>query len=81
MVKQLKAAIESQTDGVFSGDVLSGEFSFSAKGFALAGGYSVLGDLVELTVSKKPWLLSCKKIESEIRKYLAEVDAGQSDQA
>ncbi|MCX2454359.1 hypothetical protein OQX61_24020 [Pedobacter sp. PLR] len=70
MVEQLKAAIESQTDGVFRGDVLSGEFSFSARGFELAGGYSISGDLVEVTVSKKPWLLSCRKIESEIRKYL-----------
>lgn len=70
MVEQLKAAIEGQKDGVFNGDVSSGAFSFSASGFALAGAYKVAGDVVEVTVSKKPWLLSCRKIESEVRKYL-----------
>jgi hypothetical protein len=70
MVSQLKAAIESQTNGIFQGDTSSGSFSFTAKGFDLAGNYSIAGDIVDVSVTKKPWLLSCSKIESEIRKYL-----------
>ncbi|MFA4870798.1 MAG: hypothetical protein WC623_21555 [Pedobacter sp.] len=78
MVGQLRAAIEGQTDGVFNGDVSSGAFSFSARGFELAGGYSISGDLVEVRIAKKPWLLSCRKIEAEIRKYLEQADMNSS---
>jgi len=70
MVMQLKKAVEAQADGVFNGDTSAGEFSFSARGFDLAGGYCISGDVIEVSVFKKPWLLSCKKIEAEIRKYL-----------
>lgn len=70
MVSQLKAAIESQTNGIFQGDTSSGSFSFTAKGFGLAGNYNIVGDVIDVNITKKPWLLSCKKIESEIRKYL-----------
>ena len=70
MVNQLKAAIELQTAGIFNGDTTAGQFSFSAKGFMLAGNYSISGNRIEVRITQKPWLLSCKKIESEIRKYL-----------
>ncbi|MES2454193.1 MAG: hypothetical protein V4594_01575 [Bacteroidota bacterium] len=70
MVSQLKAAIESQTNGIYQGDTSAGSFSFTAKGFDLAGNYSISGDTVAVNITKKPWLLSCSKIESEIRKYL-----------
>jgi len=36
----------------------------------LAGNYSISGNRIEVRITQKPWLLSCKKIESEIRKYL-----------
>lgn len=70
MVNQLKIAIESQTDGIFQGDISAGLFSFSAKGFDLAGNYTINGDTVAVQITKKPWLLSCNKIEREIKKYL-----------
>lgn len=72
MLEQLKAAIETQTDGIVQGDTTLGEFSFVATGFQIAGNYSIIGDLIEVQISKKPWLLSCGKIESEIRKYMAD---------
>lgn len=70
MVEQLKAAILAQTDGVFNGDATAGAFSFMAKGFALAGNYTISGDTIDVSITQKPWLLSCRRIESEIRKYL-----------
>jgi hypothetical protein len=70
MVVQLKAAIESQTDGIFQGDSSAGLFSFSAKGFDLAGNYTISGDTIAVNITQKPWLISCSKIEKEIRKYL-----------
>ncbi len=70
MIEQLKSAVEAQTDGLFQGDTSAGEFSFSAKGFELSGDYKINGDNVSVSIIKKPWLLSCRKIESEIRKYL-----------
>ncbi|WGQ10683.1 hypothetical protein QG516_03315 [Pedobacter gandavensis] len=75
MVDQLKAAIEVQTDGLFQGNTLAGEFSFSAKGFKLAGTYRITGDTIQVEITNKPWLLSCRKIEAEIRKYLAEAES------
>jgi hypothetical protein len=70
MVDRLKMAIEAQTAGLFQGNTSAGEFSFSAKGFNLAGNYTISGDMIEVFITKKPWLLSCRKIESEIRNYL-----------
>nr|WP_068890285.1 hypothetical protein [Pedobacter panaciterrae] len=78
MVDQLKAAIEGQTAGLFQGNTSAGAFSFSAKGFKLAGNYSITGDIVQVEVTDKPWLLSCRKIEAEIRKYLDEAESKES---
>lgn len=74
MIQQLQIAIESQTNGLFEGDTTSGLFSFTAKGFELAGNYQINGDLVDLNITKKPWLLSCKRIETEIRTYIEKAE-------
>lgn len=70
MVSKLSSAILSQK-GAFEGDETSGNFSFSAMGFTFAGRYTVNGDEVSVVVTDKPFLVSCSKIESEIRKYIA----------
>jgi hypothetical protein len=70
LVEQLTNAIKVQKEGFFVGDTSSGRFSFLAKGFTLAGSYEIEADRVKVSILKKPWLLSCKKIEAEIIKYL-----------
>lgn len=69
MVSKLEAAILGQ-QGSFQGDETSGEFSFSALGFSFRGNYTVSGDQIAVQVTDKPFLVSCGKIESEIKKYM-----------
>lgn len=70
LVSQLTDAIKAEKEGFFVGDTSSGRFSFLAKGFTLAGSYEIEGDTVKVSIIRKPWLLSCRKIEAEIRKFL-----------
>ena len=70
MVSKLSSAILGQK-GSFQGNESGGNFSFSAMGFAFSGNYSINGDQVSVEITDKPFLVSCSKIESEIKKYIA----------
>ena len=70
LVAQLKSAILSQSNAHFEGDNTTGAFAFTAMGFDIAGNYGINGDTIDVNITDKPFLLSCSKIESEIRKYL-----------
>lgn len=70
LVAQLKSAILSQSKAHFEGDNTTGAFAFTAMGFGIAGNYVIEGDIIEVNITDKPFLVSCSKIESEIRKYL-----------
>lgn len=69
MVSKLEAAILGQ-HGSFQGDETSGVFSFSAVGLSFRGNYLIRGDQISVEVTDKPFLVSCSKIESEIKKYI-----------
>jgi hypothetical protein len=60
----------SQSNAKFEGDNTSGAFAFSAVGFDIAGNYNIIDDIIDVNITDKPFLVSCSKIESEIRKYL-----------
>lgn len=70
LVAQLKSAILSQSNAHFEGDNTTGAFAFTAMGFDIAGNYGINGDIIDVNITDKPFLLSCSKIELEIRKYL-----------
>jgi hypothetical protein len=70
LVSQLKAAILSQGNAQFEGDNTRGAFGFTAMGFDIAGNYDIIGDMINVNITDKPFLVSCSRIESEIRKYL-----------
>jgi hypothetical protein len=59
----------TEAGGRFSGDNASGEFSLSLIG-TLKGSYSVEGQSLNIVISKKPAILSCGRIEKELKKYL-----------
>lgn len=70
LVAQLRSAIMSQSNAHFEGDNTTGAFAFTAMGFDIAGNYGINGDIIEVNITDKPFLVSCSKIESEIKKFL-----------
>jgi len=70
LVAQLKSAILSQSNAHFEGDNTTGAFAFTTMGFDIAGNYGINGDIIEVNITDKPFLVPCSKIESEIKKFL-----------
>lgn len=70
LVTKLRSAILSQSNAQFEGDDTSGVFGLTAMGFDIAGKYTIEGDDIEVNITDKPFLVSCSRIESELRKYL-----------
>ena len=70
LVTQLRSAILSQSNAHFEGDNTTGAFAFTAMGFDIAGNYGINGDIIDVNITDKPFLVPCSKIESEIRKFL-----------
>jgi hypothetical protein len=56
--------------GKFSGDVAGGEFSLSAGMISVKGSYAIDGSRLNIVITRKPVMISCSRIEKEIRKYL-----------
>jgi hypothetical protein len=55
-----------RTGGAFNGDAVQGTFRAKSPLGSIEGAYQVVGDQIALTISKKPFLLSCRKIEKEL---------------
>jgi hypothetical protein len=61
----------------FEGDTRSGTFSGKSSFLgAVEGEYEINGDEVTIKITSKPFLISCKVLESKIREYFeqAKVD-------
>lgn len=56
--------------GKFAGDENQGNFEGSTILGKFEGTYSILGDDIEINISKKPFLVSCNKIQEEFEKAL-----------
>ena len=50
-----------------TGDTSSGKFS----GSGVEGTYKVVGDSVEITIEKKPFIVPMSLVESKVRKFFA----------
>jgi hypothetical protein len=55
--------------GSFNGDENEGEFSLPLIG-NLKGSYSIDSSTLNVNIQKRPMLLSCGRIEKELRRYL-----------
>ncbi len=73
LVEKLSEAVLS-SGGKFTGDVTNGAFEGNTPIGAFKGSYTVLGDIISVEIDKKPFLLSCGRIESEINTYLGTAD-------
>ena len=67
---QKAAAAINNAGGIFNGGPEGGNFSVSTPLGNIAGGYVVSGQTIFFTISDKPFLLSCGRIEDEMRKYI-----------
>ncbi len=56
--------------GAFNGDANQGNFRAKTPLGFIEGTYEVIGQEIGLNISKKPLLLSCRKIEKELRQVM-----------
>jgi hypothetical protein len=70
ILAKAKAAIESQ-NGDFTGDANSGSFEVSVFSNLISGHYNVSGQTLNLTITEKPFLISCGVIESILKSKIS----------
>jgi hypothetical protein len=66
LLQRAKQSIENM-GGVFNGDDRQGNFSTKTPIGSIKGSYQMLEGEIALNITKKPFLLSCNKIEKELR--------------
>lgn len=69
LLEKVRSQIERE-GGRFDGDIRSGAFSgnVSLVG-AFRGRYEVTDNLVTITITDKPFVISCQSVEAKIRAY------------
>ncbi|MDQ6812196.1 MAG: hypothetical protein M3040_00425 [Bacteroidota bacterium] len=65
LIGRAKQQIE-KAGGSFTGDASMGKFEASTPIGSIVGSYQIEGQEIALSISKKPFLLSCAKIEKEL---------------
>lgn len=68
-VEKVRNAL-AKAGGVFDGDTTSGVFELSTPIGAIKGSYTVNGSTAAITVTDKPFFLSCDKIQEVLQGYL-----------
>lgn len=69
LVRKAKAALDA-AGGTLDGDARSGDFAVKAGMISVSGSYQVEGTMMAVSITKKPVMLTCGRIEKEVRKYL-----------
>lgn len=66
LVTRARQEIE-RAGGSFNGNALGGNFIGKTPIGSIGGSYQISGQEISIVISKKPFLLSCRKIEKELR--------------
>lgn len=74
MIEKARAAILGE-EGEFNGDASSGNFSIPVLGSDVVGNYTVTGSTFNISITEKPMLISCRRIEDELREYIDQEQA------
>lgn len=61
----------AQVKGNFIGDTNQGSFTVPTPLGSIKGSYVIEGSTITIDVQDKPMLLSCSRIESELRKFMS----------
>ena len=69
ILKKARSAVQGQ-GGNFDGDNSNGNFKLSVMGNTIAGAYTVSGQNLQITITDKPFLVSCGMIESYLKGQL-----------
>jgi len=69
-IQKARAAIEGQ-NGIFNGDETSGDFEVTIFGNIIKGNYNVTGQVLNLTITEKPFFVPCSTIESFLLKQIS----------
>ena len=70
VLNKARSAVHSQ-GGNFTGDEISGVFDVSVFGNKIAGSYNVSGQLLNLIIDSKPFMVPCSMIESFLIKQIS----------
>lgn len=63
--------VMAKAGGVFKGDTSSGQFDLPTPLGAVKGSYAITGSTIRMSIDQKPMLISCSRIENELRNYFA----------
>lgn len=69
LVRRAKQALE-RAGGSFNGNPVEGDFQAKTPIGFIKGSYQIEGQELSLSITKKPLLLSCKRIEKELSSAL-----------
>ncbi len=70
LIAKASSAI-SGAGGHFTGDANGGNFHISTPIGKVSGSFSVVGQTIAFSITDKPFLLGCGRIEEELRKYVS----------
>jgi hypothetical protein len=66
---KLKSSTES-ANGTIDGDMPAGSFSIPVFGGHISGNYTIAGQILKITITKKPIIVSCNKIREFLQEKL-----------
>jgi len=69
IIEKVKLKIENE-GGNFTGDDNEGDFNLPTPVGAIEGNYSISDNELKIDITKKPMMLPCSMIESELEKRL-----------
>ena len=69
LIRSAEQAI-SGSGGSFYGNNAEGKFAINSPLGKVSGTYTVLGQSFNISIIDKPFLVSCSKIENELRKQI-----------
>lgn len=69
IINTVKSKIENE-GGKFSGDEQEGNFTLPTPVGEIEGNYSIMHSELNINISKKPMMIPCSMIESELAKRL-----------
>lgn len=69
LIEKARTAI-IEAEGEFNGDEHAGNFSIPVLGSDIVGNYTITGITFHIKITDKPMLISCRRIEDELREYI-----------
>ncbi len=70
IVAKAKGVIESQ-NGIFTGNTSTGNFEVTLLANTVKGSYTITAQILDLTITDKPFFVPCGTIESFLRSKIS----------